>query len=58
MLLDGECSEEFDVQHRDVTDIVFSVFINGPLKEVEQARLGVELSDGSIIYYWRLVMTL
>ena len=29
--------------------ILFSVFINGLLKEVEQAGLGVELSDGSTI---------
>ena len=28
---------------------MFSVFINGLLKEVEQAGLGVELSDGSTI---------
>ena len=32
-----------------LSPILFSVFINGLLKEVEQARLGVELSDGSTI---------
>ena len=40
VLLDGECS---------LSPILFSVFINGLLKEVEQAGLGVELSDGSSI---------
>ena len=32
-----------------LSPILFSVFINGLLKEVEQAGLGVELSDGSTI---------
>ena len=41
VLLDGECSEAFDVQQG--VPILFSVFINGLLKEVEQAGLGVEL---------------
>ena len=54
VLLDGECSEAFDVQQGvaqgcSLSPILFSVFINGLLKEVEQAGLGVELSDGSII---------
>ena len=52
VLLDGECSEAFDVvqgaQGCSLSPILFSVFINGLLKEVEQAGLGVELSDGSI----------
>ena len=54
VLLEGECSEAFDVQQGvaqgcSLSPILFSVFINGLLKEVEQAGLGVELSDGSII---------
>ena len=32
-----------------LSPILFSVFINGLLKEVEQAGLRVELSDGSTI---------
>ena len=60
VLLDGECSEAFDVEQGvaqgcSLSPILFSVFINGLLKEVEQAGLGVELSDGSICY---LQMTL
>ena len=54
VLLDGECSEAFDVQQGvaqgcSLSPILFSVFINGLFKEVEQAGLGVELSDGSTI---------
>ena len=54
VLLDGECSEAFDVQQGvaqgcSLSPILFLVFINGLLKEVEQAGLGVELSDGSTI---------
>ena len=54
VLLDGECSEAFDVQQGvaqgcSLSPILFSVFINGLLKEVEQAGLGVELSDGNTI---------
>ena len=54
VLLDGECSEAFDVQQGvaqgcSLSPILFSVFINGILKEVERAGLGVELSDGSTI---------
>ena len=54
VLLDGECSEAFDVQQGvaqgcSLSPILFSVFINGLLKQVEQAGLGVELSDGSTI---------
>ena len=48
-ILDGECSEAFDVQQGvaqgcSLSPILFSVFINGLLKEVEQAGLGVELA--------------
>ena len=32
-----------------LSPILFSVFINGLLKEVEQAELGIELSNGAII---------
>ena len=51
VLLDGECSEAFDVQQGvaqgcSLSPILFLVFINGLLKEVEQAGLGV---DGSTI---------
>ena len=54
VLLDGECSEAFDVQQGvaqgcSLSPILLPVFINGLLKEVEQAGLGVELSDGSTI---------
>ena len=49
VLLDGECSEVFDVEQGvaqgcSLSPISFSVFINGLLKEVEQAGFGVELS--------------
>ena len=44
VLLDGECSEAFDVQQCVAQGCSLSiVFINGLLKEVEQAGLGVEL---------------
>ena len=51
VLLDGECSEAFDVQQGVGQGCSLSpiLFINGLLKEVEQAGLGVELSDGSTI---------
>ena len=34
------------VWHRAVSPILFSVFINGLLKDVEQAGLGIEISNG------------
>ena len=51
VLLDGECSEAFDVQQGVAQGCSLSqiLFINGLLKEVEQAGLRVELSDGSTI---------
>ena len=44
VLLDGECSEAFDVEQGvaqgcSLSPILLSVFINGLLKEVEQASL-------------------
>ena len=41
-----------------LSPILFSVFINGLLKEVEQAGLGVELSDGILLEACYLQMTL
>ena len=52
ILLDGERSEAFDVQQGVAQGCSLStilVFINGLFKEVEQAGLGAELSDGSTI---------
>ena len=43
------CSKVYIAQGCSLSPILFSVFINGLLKEVEQAGLGVELSDGSTI---------
>ena len=49
VLLDGEQSEAFDVeqgvaQGGSSSPILFSVFINGLLSEVEEADAGVKLS--------------
>ena len=54
VLLDGEQSAAFNVeqgvaQSCSLSPILFSVFINGLLKEVEQAELGIELSNGARI---------
>ena len=54
VLLEGERSAAFNVeqvvaQGCRFSPILFSVFINGLLKEVEQAELGIELSNGAII---------
>ena len=51
VLLEGEKSEVFDVEQGvaqgcSLSPILFSVFINGLLVAVEQAGLGIELSDG------------
>ena len=54
VLLEGEQSAAFKVEQGvaqgcNLSPILFSVFINGLLKEVEQAELGIELSNGAII---------
>ena len=51
VLLEGEKSEVFNVEQGvaqgcSLSPILFSVFINGLLVAVEQAGLGIELSDG------------
>ena len=54
VLLEGEQSAAFNVEQGvaqgcSLSPIPFSVFINGLLKEVEQAKLGIELSNGTRI---------
>ena len=46
--LDGERSEAFDVEQGVAQGcrILFSVFINGLLREVEEAEIGIDLSSG------------
>ena len=51
VLLDGEQSEAFDLEQGvaqgcSLSPILFSVFINGLLREVEEADVGVKLSSG------------
>ena len=51
VLLEGEKSDSFNVdqgvaQGCSLSPILFSVFINDLLKEVEQAELGIQLSSG------------
>ena len=51
VLLDGERSEAFDVEQGvaqgcSLSPILFSVFINGLLREVEEAEIGIDLSSG------------
>ena len=49
-MLEGEQSAAFNVEQGcSLSPILFSVFINGLLKEVEQAELGIELSHGGRI---------
>ena len=53
VLLEGEKSDSFNVdqgvaQGCSLSPILFSVFINDLLKEVEQAELGIQLSSGKI----------
>ena len=50
VLLDGEQSEAFDVEQGvaqgcSLSPILFSVFINGLLREVEEAEIGIDLSS-------------
>ena len=54
VLLEGERSESFSVQQGvaqgcSLSPILFSVFINGLLEELEQSKLGIELSSGGRI---------
>ena len=54
VLLEGEKSDLFNVeqgvsQDCSLSPILFSVFINDLLKEVEQTGLGVQLSSGKTV---------
>ena len=51
VLLEGEKSDSLNVEQGmaqgcSLSPILFSVFINDLLKEVEQAELGIQLSSG------------
>ena len=53
VILEGEKSGSFNVEQGvaqgcSLSPILFSVFINDLLKEVEQAELGIQLSSGKI----------
>ena len=53
VLLEGEQLAEFNVEQGvaqgcSLAPILFSEFINDLLKEVGQAKLGIELSNGAI----------
>ena len=52
VLLEGEQSAAFSIEQGvaegcSLYPVLFSVFINGLLKGVEQAELGIELSNGA-----------
>ena len=54
VLLDGEKSRMFTVEQGmaqgcSLSPVLFSVFMNGLLKEVEEAGVGVQLSSGKCI---------
>lgn len=54
VLLDGEHSQPFNIhqgvaQGCSLSPILFSVFVNGLLEEVEKAGLGIELGNGGKI---------
>ena len=54
VLLEGEKSDLFNVEQGmaqgcSLSPILFLVFINDLLKEVEQAKLGMQLSSGKIV---------
>ena len=55
VLLEGDKSDSFNVdqgvaQGCSLSPILFSVFINDLLKEVEQAELGIQLSSGKTFW--------
>ena len=61
VLLEGEKLEVFNVEQGvaqgcSLSPILFSVFINGLLIAVEQARLGIQLSDGGKVEGWGVVV--
>ena len=54
VLLEGEQSAEFNAEQKvakgcSLSPVLFSPFINDLLKEVEQATLGIELSNGASV---------
>ena len=53
-LLEGEKSDTFTIEHGvaqgcSLSPILFSVFVNDLLKEVEQTGLGTQLSSGKTV---------
>ena len=63
VLLEGEKSDSFNVEQGmaqgcSLSPILFSVFINDLLKEVEQAELGIQLSSGKTFGECCLLMIL
>ena len=54
VLLEGEKSDTFKIEQGlaqgfSLSPILFSVFFNDLLKEVEQSELGIQLSSGKIV---------
>ena len=63
VLLEGEKSAMFSVEHGvakgcSLSPVLFSVFINDLLKDVEQADLGIQLSSGKRVGGMLLLMIL